>query len=51
MGMFDKETGAFKSSPEIERLLLQRKRIIHKAMLIAPVNTLVRDRDDCVPSV
>ncbi|WP_335965002.1 DEAD/DEAH box helicase family protein [Galbibacter sp. PAP.153] len=31
MGMFDKETGAFKSSPEIERLLLQRKRIIHKA--------------------
>jgi len=31
MGMFDEETGAFKSSPEIERLLLQRKRIIHKA--------------------
>ena len=31
MGMFDKDTGAFKSSPEIERLLLKRKRIIHKA--------------------
>ncbi len=31
MGMFDEETGVFKSSPEIERLLLQRKRIIHKA--------------------
>lgn len=31
MGMFDKDTGAFRSSPEIERLLLKRKRIIHKA--------------------
>jgi superfamily II DNA or RNA helicase len=31
MGMFDKETGAFKSSPEIEKKLLERKRIIHKA--------------------
>ncbi len=31
MGMFDKETGAFRSSPEIEKKLLERKRIIHKA--------------------
>lgn len=31
MGLFDKDTGAFKSSPEIEMLLLKRKRIIHKA--------------------
>ena len=31
MGMFDKDTGAFRSSPEIERTLLKRKRIIHKA--------------------
>jgi superfamily II DNA or RNA helicase len=32
MGMFNKETGKFKSSPEIERKLLERKRIIHKAL-------------------
>lgn len=32
MGMFDKETGSFKSSPEIEMKLLERKRIIHKAI-------------------
>ena len=31
MGLFDKETGAFKSTPEIEKKLLERKRIIHKA--------------------
>ena len=31
MGMFDKVTGAFKSSPQIEMKLLERKRIIHKA--------------------
>ncbi|MES2478296.1 MAG: DEAD/DEAH box helicase family protein [Bacteroidota bacterium] len=31
MGLFDKETGAFRSSPEIEKKLLERKRIIHKA--------------------
>lgn len=31
MGLFDKDTGAFRSSPEIEMLLLKRKRIIHKA--------------------
>lgn len=31
MGMFDKETGTFRSTPEIERKLLERKRIIHKA--------------------
>ncbi len=31
MGMFDEETGAFKSTPEIEKKLLERKRIIHKA--------------------
>lgn len=31
LGMFNKETGKFKSSPEIERKLLERKRIIHKA--------------------
>ncbi len=31
MGLFDKETGNFKSTPEIERKLLERKRIIHKA--------------------
>lgn len=31
MGMFDKETGIFRSSPQIEMLLLERKRIIHKA--------------------
>lgn len=31
MGMFDKETGAFRSTPEIEKKLLERKRIIHKA--------------------
>lgn len=32
MGLFDKETGQFRSSPEIERKLLERKRIIHKAV-------------------
>ncbi|MDT8887818.1 DEAD/DEAH box helicase family protein [Aquirufa regiilacus] len=31
MGLFDKETGAFRSTPEIEKKLLERKRIIHKA--------------------
>ena len=31
MGLFDNETGAFKSTPEIEMKLLERKRIIHKA--------------------
>lgn len=31
MGLFDKNTGAFRSTPEIEMLLLKRKRIIHKA--------------------
>jgi superfamily II DNA or RNA helicase len=31
MGLFDKETGNFRSSPEIEKKLLERKRIIHKA--------------------
>ena len=31
MGMFDKETGTFRNTPEIERKLLERKRIIHKA--------------------
>lgn len=31
MGLFDKETGAFRSTPEIEMKLLERKRIIHKA--------------------
>jgi superfamily II DNA or RNA helicase len=31
MGLFDKVTNAFRSTPEIERLLLKRKRIIHKA--------------------
>ncbi|MCZ4409093.1 DEAD/DEAH box helicase family protein [Cryomorphaceae bacterium 1068] len=32
MGMFDKSTGAFRSTPEIEKKLLERKRIIHKAL-------------------
>jgi superfamily II DNA or RNA helicase len=32
MGLFDKNTGAFRSTPEIEMLLLKRKRIIHKAV-------------------
>jgi len=31
MGMFDSVTGDFKSSPQIEMKLLERKRIIHKA--------------------
>lgn len=31
MGLFDRETGAFRSTPEIEKKLLERKRIIHKA--------------------
>lgn len=31
MGLFDKNTGAFRSTPEIEKKLLERKRIIHKA--------------------
>lgn len=31
MGLFDKVSGAFKSTPEIEKKLLERKRIIHKA--------------------
>lgn len=31
MGLFDKQTGSFKSTPEIEKKLLERKRIIHKA--------------------
>jgi superfamily II DNA or RNA helicase len=31
MGLFDKETGTFKSTPQIEMKLLERKRIIHKA--------------------
>jgi superfamily II DNA or RNA helicase len=31
MGLFDKETGNFRSTPEIERKLLERKRIINKA--------------------
>jgi superfamily II DNA or RNA helicase len=32
MGLFDKQTGTFKSTPEIEKKLLERKRIIHKAV-------------------
>ena len=32
MGMFDNETGIFRSTPEIEMKLLERKRIIHKAV-------------------
>ena len=32
MGLFDKITGSFKSTPEIEMKLLERKRIIHKAI-------------------
>lgn len=32
MGLFNKETGLFNSTPEIERKLLERKRIIHKAV-------------------
>lgn len=31
MGLIDSSTGAFRSTPEIEMLLLKRKRIIHKA--------------------
>lgn len=31
LGLFDKETGTFRSTPEIEKKLLERKRIIHKA--------------------
>lgn len=31
MGLFDSQTGVFRSTPEIERKLLERKRIIHKA--------------------
>lgn len=31
MGLFDKVTGNFRSTPEIEKKLLERKRIIHKA--------------------
>ena len=31
MGLFDKETGSFRSTPEIEKKLLERKRVIHKA--------------------
>lgn len=31
MGLFDKDTGKFRSTPEIEMKLLERKRIIHKA--------------------
>ena len=31
MGLFDNETGKFRSTPEIEKKLLERKRIIHKA--------------------
>lgn len=31
MGLFNKETGTFRSTPEIEKKLLERKRIIHKA--------------------
>ncbi|MEX1014376.1 MAG: DEAD/DEAH box helicase family protein, partial [Candidatus Paceibacterota bacterium] len=29
MGLFDKDTGSFRSTPEIEKKLLERKRIIH----------------------
>lgn len=32
MGLFNKETGLFNSTPEIEKKLLERKRIIHKAV-------------------
>lgn len=31
MGLFDKDSGSLKSTPEIEKKLLERKRIIHKA--------------------
>jgi superfamily II DNA or RNA helicase len=31
MGLFDNKTGTFRSTPEIEMKLLERKRIIHKA--------------------
>ena len=31
MGLFDKETNTFRSTPDIEKKLLERKRIIHKA--------------------
>lgn len=32
MGLFDTTTGTFRSTPEIEKKLLERKRIIHKAI-------------------
>ena len=31
MGLFEKDTGKFRSTPEIEKKLLERKRVIHKA--------------------
>ena len=47
MGLFDKDTGAFRSSPEIEMLLLKRKRIIHKAAnKLEAFQNILRDEYD-----
>ena len=47
MGLFDKDTGAFRSSPEIEMLLLKRKRIIHKAAnKLEAFRNILRDEYD-----
>jgi superfamily II DNA or RNA helicase len=44
MGLFDKETGLFRKTPEIEKKLLERKRIIHKAEnKLATFKKIVRD--------
>ena len=47
MGLFDKETGTFRSTPEIEKKLLERKRIIHKAAnKLEAFKTILRNEFD-----
>ena len=47
MGLFEKETGNFRSTPEIEMKLLERKRIIHKAFnKLEALKTILRSEFD-----
>jgi superfamily II DNA or RNA helicase len=47
MGLFDKESGNFRTTPEIEMKLLERKRIIHKAFnKLEALKTILRSEFD-----
>ena len=47
MGLFDNDTGTFRSTPQIEMKLLERKRIIHKAAnKLEALKTILRSEFD-----